>query len=88
MSIKKATHLLTEKCKEIIDNKTVPIKKYNKTVSVKTCNSFEPSKPDIASSIPFLLESVIITGGFVYFYVFHSQKENYKIIIKKRNYNM
>ena len=32
---KKAAHLLTEECKEIIDNKTVPIKKYNKTVLIK-----------------------------------------------------
>ena len=33
---KKAAHLLTQECEEIIDNKTVPIKKYNKTVSIKT----------------------------------------------------
>ena len=29
---KKAAHLLTEECEEIIDNKTVPIKKYSKTM--------------------------------------------------------
>ena len=50
---KKAAHLLAEKCEEIIDNKNVPIKKYNKTVSVKQCNSFDPGKPYIASSILF-----------------------------------
>ena len=32
---KKATHLLTKECEEIIGNKTVPIKKYNKTVLIK-----------------------------------------------------
>ena len=32
---KKAAHLLTEECEETIDNKTVPIKRYNKTVSIK-----------------------------------------------------
>ena len=42
---------------------------YNKTVSVKSCNSFDPCKPYIASSILFLLVSVIIIAAFVYFYV-------------------
>ena len=66
---KKAAHLLAEKCEKILDNKTVPIKKYNKAVSVNHCNSFDPCKPYIASFILFLLVSVIITGVFVYFYV-------------------
>ena len=64
---KKAAHLLAKECEEIIDDKTVSIKKYNKTVSVKT--QFDPCKPYIASSIQFLLVIVIITGAFVYFYV-------------------
>ena len=50
---KKAVHLLAEKYEEIIHNKTVPIKKYNKTASVKNCNSFDPGKPYIASSFLF-----------------------------------
>ena len=66
---KKAAHLLAKECEKIIDNKTAPVKKYSKTVSVKNCNSFGPCKPYIASSILFLLVSVIITGFFVYFYV-------------------
>ena len=49
-------------------NKTVPIKKYNKAVSVKNCNSFDLCKPYIASSILFLLVSIITTSVFVYFY--------------------
>ena len=32
---KKAAHLVTEVCEEIIDNKTAPIKKYNKTINKK-----------------------------------------------------
>ena len=31
----RAVHLLTEECEEIIDNKTLLIKKHNKTVSIK-----------------------------------------------------
>ena len=56
-------------------NKTVPIRKYNKNVSVKNCNSFDPCKPYIASVILFLLISVIITGAFVYFYVNSQSKK-------------
>ena len=44
-------------------------KKYNKAGSVKNCNSSAPCKPYIASSIVFLLVSLVITGAFVYFYV-------------------
>ena len=74
---KKAPHLLTEECEEITGNKTVPakkynksvtIKKYNETVSVKESISLDSYKPFVASSVLFLLESVIITGAFVYFY--------------------
>ena len=35
---KKAAHLLTEECEEIIDNKTVPIEKHNKTLLLKKYN--------------------------------------------------
>ena len=45
------------------------VKKYNKTVSIKENTSFDPCKPNIASSILFLLVSVRTTGAFVYFYV-------------------
>ena len=67
---RKAAHLLTQECEEIIDNKTVSIgkhnktllvKKYNKTVSIKENTSFDPCKLYIASSILLLLVSVIIT---------------------------
>ena len=68
MSIEKKQKL-AEKCEEIIDNKTVLIRKDNKTVSVKNCISLDPCKQYIASSILFLLISVTITGAFVYFYV-------------------
>ena len=45
-------------------NKTLLVEKYNKTVSIKENTSFDPCKPYIASSILFLLVSVIITGLF------------------------
>ena len=61
------------------------IKKYNKTVSIKENNSSDSCKPFVASSVLFLLVSVIITGASVYFYINSHSKENYKIIIKKRN---
>ena len=75
---KKAAHLSAEEYEEIIDNKIVPIKKYNKTVSVKDCNLFHPCKPYTASSILFLLVSVIITGTFVYFYL-NSKRKSKKL---------
>ena len=81
---KKAAHLLTEECEEMINNKTLLIKKYNKTVSIKKYNKTVPikenislysCKPFVASSVLFLLVSVIIIGAFVYFYVnLHSKK--------------
>ena len=64
MSIKKAAHLLTEECEDIIDSKTMsikkhhktlPVKKYNKTVSIKENTSLVSCKPFVASSILFLL---------------------------------
>ena len=67
---KKAAQLLTEECDETIDNKTVsvekhnktlPVKEYNKTVSIKENTSLSPCKPFFASSILFLLVSVVIT---------------------------
>ena len=60
---------MTEECEEIIDNKTLPVKKYNKTVLIKQSTSLSSCKPFAASSILFLLISVIITGLFVNFYV-------------------
>ena len=64
---KKAVHLLAEECKEIIDNKTVPIKIYNKTVSIKENISLDSCKPFVASSVLFLLVTVIIIGPFYSF---------------------
>ena len=67
---KKAAHLSTEECEEIIDNKTLIVKKYNKTVLIKEENNLVSSyKPFAASSILFLSISVTITGAFIYFYV-------------------
>ena len=67
---KKAVHLLTEECEEIIDNKTLSAKE-NKTVSIKKHNkennSLDSCKPSVASSVLFLLVSVINTGLFIYF---------------------
>ena len=42
---KKAAHLLTEECEEIIDNKIMPIEKHNKTVSIKENISLDSCKP-------------------------------------------
>ena len=78
---KKAAHLLTEECEEIIDNKTLliqenlSIKKYNKTVTIKGNTSLDSCKPFVASSVLLSSVSIIITGLFVYFYVnLQSQK--------------
>ena len=62
---RKAAHLLTEECEEIVDNKTGPAKKHNKTVSIKEHNkylnnSLDSCKPFVSSSILLLLVSVII----------------------------
>ena len=82
----KGAHLLTEKCEEIIDNKTVSIKIHNKTVSIKKHNktvisikennSSDSCKPFVASSILFLLVSVILTGLFIYFYASLQSKKD------------
>ena len=66
---KRKAALLVEEC-EIIDNKTVSVKKKrNKTVSLKEHNySLDSCKPFVAPSISFLLLSVMTTGAFVYFY--------------------
>ena len=81
---KKAAYLLTEECEEIIGNKieliekhskTLLVKKYNKTVSIKENISLDSCKLFVASSVLFLLVSIIITGAFVYFCVnLHSKK--------------
>ena len=84
---KKAAHLLREKCEEVIDNKTMSIKKYNKTVLIKENNSVNACKPFIASSILFLLVSVILTGLFVYFYVNSQSKRKLQDYYLKREIN-
>ena len=57
-------------------NKTVSIKKNNKTVSIRENISLDSCKPFVASSVLFLLVSVIITGAFVYFYInLHSKRK-------------
>ena len=66
---KKKEALLVEECEETTDNKTVSIKKYNKTVPIKENSSLDSCKPFVVSSILFLLVSVIITGPFIYYYV-------------------
>ena len=72
MSVEKKQLIL---CR-IMWRNNVRIKKYNKTVSFKNCNSIDPCKPYVASAILFLLISVIITGAFVYFYVnSHSKRK-------------
>ena len=50
-------------------SKTLLIKKYNKTVLIKENISLDFCKPLVASSVLFLLVSVLITSAFVYFYV-------------------
>ena len=82
---RKAAHLLTEECEEIIDNKFVPIekhnkallvRKYNKTVSIKENISLDSCKPFVASSVLVSLVSVITTRAFVYFNVnSHSKRK-------------
>ena len=64
---------LTEECEEIIDNKTLSIhnktlliKKHNKTVSIK--GNIDSCKPFVVSSILFLAVSVILIGLFTDFY--------------------
>ena len=57
---KKAAHLLTGECEEVIDNKTVPIKKYNNTVPIKEYNKTASIKENISldSCKPFVASSV------------------------------
>ena len=45
---KKVAYLLTEECELIIDNKTLLIKKHNKTVSIKENISIDSCKPFVA----------------------------------------
>ena len=66
-------HLLTEECKEITDNKIVPIKE---NISLISC------KPFIVSSNLFLSVSVITTSLFVCFYV-TSKKKVTRLLLKK-----
>ena len=67
---KKKRALSVEECEDIIDNKAITIKKYNKTVSIKENTSLVSSwKLFVASSIFFLLVSIVTVGAFIYFYV-------------------
>ena len=66
---KKKAALLVEEWEEITNDKTVSMKKYNKTVPIKENSSLDSCKPFVASSILFLLISITVTCGFVYFYV-------------------
>ena len=65
---KKVAYLLAEECEEMIDNKTLLIKKHSKSVLMKENNSVDSCKPFVASAILFLLVSVVLTGLFIYFY--------------------
>ena len=66
---KKAAHLLTEECEEMVDNKTFQVKQNNTPVLIKENSSLNSLKSFVASSILFLLVSVLITGAFVSLYV-------------------
>ena len=78
LSIKKAVHLLAEECEEIIDHKTVPVKKHNKAMSIKDSTLLVSCKPFVASSILFFLVIVITVGVFIYFYVDSRPKRKLK----------
>ena len=74
---KRFAYPLVEECdkntdkNEIIHNKTLSIKEYNKSNNkfLNTSSSSDPCKPYIALSILFLMISVTISGAFVYFYL-------------------
>ena len=74
---KRAAYSLVKECEENIDenkiirNQTLSIKEYNKSINkdLNTSSISDPCKPYIASSILFLLISVVISRAFVYFYL-------------------
>ena len=86
---KKAAYSLVEECNkrntdknEIIHNKTLLIKEYNKSTykDLNTSSSSYPScKPYVALSILFLMISITISGDFVYFYLNSSAKKERQI---------
>ena len=63
VSLEKKAALITEECEEIIDNEAVSI---NKTIS--TITTLCSCNPYVASSVLFLVVSVILTGLPIYFY--------------------
>ena len=66
---------------EIIHDKTLSIKEYNKSTNkdLNTSLSSDPCKPYIALSISFLMISVTISGVFFYFYLIITNiNENHK----------
>ena len=86
----KIAYSLAEECEknEIIHNKTLSIKKYNKSTSkdLHTSSSSDPWKPYVALSILFLTISVTISSAFVYFYLnSRPKKNNYKLVITNMN---
>ena len=75
---KKAAYSLVEECdknidkNEVIYNKTLSIKEYNKSINkdLNTSSSSDSYKPYVTFFILFLLISITISGAFV-------QKKNY-----------
>ena len=61
------------------NNRHYASKRYNKTVSIKGNTSLDSCKPIVASSILFLLVSVITVGDFIYFYVNSQPKRKLQI---------
>ena len=53
----------------MVDNKTFQVKQNNTPVLIKENSSLNSLKSFVASSILFLLVSVLITGAFVSLYV-------------------
>ena len=74
---KKVAHSLVEECdentdiNEIIHNKTLSIKQYNKSTNkdLNSSSGSDPCKAYVALSILFLIISVTISGAFLYFYL-------------------
>ena len=75
--LKNVAYSLVEECdentdkNEIIHNKTLSIKEYNKSTN-KDLNSSSNSdlcKPYVALSILFLMIRLTVSGAFVYFYL-------------------
>ena len=76
---KNTAYSLVEECdkNDIIHNKTLSIKEYNKSTNkdLTTSTSSDPCKPYVALHILFLIISATISGAFVYFYLNSRQKK-------------